>query len=354
MEVIANVKYDRGERIGADDGHNSAVYQAYDHYLGKNLVVKEVAKARIGDPKRYFAEAHAVHASSHPRVVPVYWAADREEHVCIAMPIMVGSLADVIKKGALRPSRLIDIAQDLCEGVAQVHIAGYFHLDIKPTNVLLDSSGRAAISDFGLAAKVDWSGTVDVRDLALYPAFRPPEVIRDRGIATHAADVYQIALTLYRAANGERYFRRQWDAEKAKPWPGARDAIADGRFPDRSFLPTVPTGLRQVILKGLDVDPARRPIGARQFAEQLAKVNVKYDWETECYEDDHAVWRLRRDGRSNVVVKQVGAVPSAGVEIYTETTTGLRRKNPKEWSSNIRTPRLLMKALSRAFRVAVI
>src|SRR4051812_8863514 len=129
MDIIAQVQYDKRHEIGAVAGRNSRVFKAFDHYRGTELVVKEIEKARIGDPARYFAEAKAFHAAAHDRVVPVHWAADTTDHVCIAMPFMPGgSLADVIKNGPLPPSKLIKVAQDICEGVAQVHIAGFVHL----------------------------------------------------------------------------------------------------------------------------------------------------------------------------------------------------------------------------------
>jgi serine/threonine protein kinase len=138
MDVIAEVRYDPIRKIGGlgIDGANSEVFYVYDHHLGANLVVKEIQKKTIGDPAKYFREARAFHAAKHDRVVPVHWAADRPDHVCIAMPMMAGSLAKEIKDKPLRPSRLIAVAQDVCEGIAQVHLANFVHMDIKPTNVL--------------------------------------------------------------------------------------------------------------------------------------------------------------------------------------------------------------------------
>lgn len=350
MEIIANVRYEKLAEIGGLAGQNSRVFRVFDHHLGTELVVKEVKKARIGDAARYFAEAQAVHASAHPRVVPIRWAAERADEVCLAMPFMPGgSLADAIRETPLKPSLVIRVAQDLCEGVGQIHVAKYLHLDIKPTNVLFDAAGRAAVTDFGLALKVDYSGTADARDAELYPSFRPPEHIKG-GILTHAADVYQIALTLYRAANGEPYFKEQWDAHSAEPWPAARDAVRDGRFPDRSFLPSVPQRLRLIIKKALDTDPAKRPIGARALAEEIAKVEVRYDWSTEQYGEERAVWRLQLRGRADMVVSREGRPPQARIEIFSQSENGRRRALLNSWAQGLRTRRQITQALSRAFR----
>jgi serine/threonine protein kinase len=352
LEVIATLKYEKRREIGGRDGQNSRVFLAFDHHLGAELVVKEVEKRRIGDAARYFAEARAVHASAHPRVVPVRWAGQTDDHVCIAMPMMRGgSLADAIRSKPLRPTEVIRIGQDLCEGVAQVHIAKFIHLDIKPTNVLFDENQRAAITDFGLALELDALGTADARDQALYPSFLPPEVMRTRGVVTMASDVYQIGLTLYRTVNGEPFFADQWERMRS-PWPAGRTAIMEGRFPDRSFLPSVPLRLRQVIVRALSLDPALRQVGARQLAHELASIEVKHDWEVEGYAADAVTWRLRQPGRADVLVLQRGAPPGTCVEIWTDGATGRRRKEQGAWSPKIRTRSQLKLALSRAFRAA--
>jgi serine/threonine protein kinase len=267
---------------------------------------------------------------------------------------MVGSLADQIRKGPLRPSRLIAVAQDVCEGVAQVHLAGFVHMDIKPTNVLFDAHGRAAITDFGQALPLGLLGTADASGHPLYPSFVPPEIARGSAVATPASDVYQIGLTLYRALNGERRFQEEWGRIRAKPFPERRAAIARGEFPDRAFLPFAPLGIRRAILRALDINPARRQVGARALAQELAAVEIKHDWETERDEPDEGIWRMRADGRADTLVLRLGAFPDSRVEIYTAGPTGRRRKAPALWSKKLKTERQLRTALSRAFRAAVV
>ncbi len=263
-----------------------------------------------------------------------------------------GSLADAIKTKPLSPSKIIRIAQDICEGISQVHIAGHVHLDIKPTNVLFNSVGRAAVADFGQALPLNSYGIADARGHRLYQPFTPPEVYRNRGVVTQASDVYQIGLTLYRALNGEPSFAKQWADAKSKPFPFARDAISNGEFPERVFLPYVPLGLRRAILKALDVDPQLRQVSARALAEELALVDVKHDWEMESADPDASSWRLQSSTRADVLVSRNGVFPNVTVEIWTETPSGRRRKNPEAWSKGLRTEKQLRKAFAQAFRAA--
>lgn len=350
MEVIASVNYKRIREIGGLHGKNSKVFEVFDHYLGAQLVVKEVEKARIGDPTRYFQEARTFHAAKHDRVVPVHWAADRPDHVCIAMPMMAGSLANEIESRPVSPRRLIAVAQDICEGVAQVHLANYVHMDIKPTNVLLDAHGRAAITDFGQSLALDALGTADTTGHPLYMTFVPPEIASGSAVATAAGDVYQIGLTLYRALNGERVFGEELQECRAKV--RLSHAIALGAFPKRVFPPFVPLGIRRALSRALAIDPSQRQLGARALAEELGAVQIKYDWQPELDEPAESRWRLHSPDKADVLVLRLGVFPEARVEVWTEGS-GQRRKAQSSWSKGIRTERQLRTALSRAFRAAV-
>ncbi|MCE7894837.1 MAG: hypothetical protein DYH12_34895, partial [Sorangiineae bacterium PRO1] len=92
---------------------------------------------------------------------------------------------------------------------------------------------------------------------------------------------------------------------------------------------------------------------ARALAEDLARVEVRYDWEVERYEPEIKAWRLRLPGRADIVVTQAGALPCASVEIHTESTAGRKRRRPEAWSAGVRTRAQLSKALRRALRAAI-
>lgn len=351
MDIIASVNYERLKEIGGLAGKNSRVFLVFDQHLGAELVVKEVEKARIVDPAHYFQEARAFHASKHDRVVPVHWAAERPDHICVAMPLMAGSLSDEIRRVPLAPSRLIAVAQDVCEGVAQVHLAGFVHMDIKPTNVLFDTHGRAAITDFGQSLSLNAFGTANATGHPLYTTFLPPEIAGGSAVATPASDVYQIGLTLYRALNGERTF--QEELLQARASGTVQAAIASGAFPRKVFPPFTPLGIRRALTRALEIEPSQRQVGARALAEELAAIEVKHDWRTETDDAKETTWRLRAPGRADTLVLRSGTLPNVCVEVWSEKGSRRRRKAPGDWSKGVQTERLLTKALRRAFRAAV-
>lgn len=348
MEILASVRYEPLAEIG-QQGRNSRVFRAYDHHLGTELAVKEIEKAAISDPARFFDEARAYHASAHARVVPIKWAAETADKVCIALPLMPGgSLADKIAAGPLRVTEVIHIAHDICEGIAPVHGAGLVHLDLKPSNVLFDGQGRATVTDFGQSLRVDpATGTVSPGRHVLYGPYFPPELLIT-GIATPASDVFQIGLTLYRALWGEWEFERQ----RLSWGPTLSAAIRNGEFPPRVLPPHVPSALAAIVLRALDVDPAARFQTATELAEDLVRVAVPYDWIVEQHDAAASRWRLTAPGRADTIVQRVGELPDTEVEIWTEGPGGRRRKATEAWGIP-RTELQLGRALRKAFRAAV-
>src|SRR4029450_8715600 len=111
-------------------------------------------------------------------------------------------LASLLRRiGRLPADKAIEIARQLCAGLAAAHDAGVLHRDLKPHNVMIDGRGRARITDFGVAAVAR-----EVRQehaIAGTPAYMAPEQLRG-GHATVRSDVYALGLVLYELFTGER------------------------------------------------------------------------------------------------------------------------------------------------------
>lgn len=76
-------------------------------------------------------------------------------HLCLVMPLCVGSLRDLLAKGfaAITPTDHKVIMRSLLKALAYVHKKGFVHADVKPTNVLVDQRGVIKLADFGAATK---------------------------------------------------------------------------------------------------------------------------------------------------------------------------------------------------------
>lgn len=324
MKVLAKVAYERLEQIGAGQGMNSIVYRARDPQLAGVIAIKEIEKADFGnDVADYFAEAQAMHETKHDHIVPVHYACATETHVCIAMPFFEkGSFASMVKAGPAPAAMVLRVGSAVLLALAQVHLAGLLHLDVKPSNVLLSDRGVPMLADFGQSRRVSPTGVATVP--RLYTWGVPPEAFR--GVVAVPSDVYQAALLLYRAANGDPHFNRQRPSSD----PGKlRLAIEGGRFPRRDeFMPHVPQRLRTVIRKGLRVDPSERYQSATEFADALGRVACERDWVTVVESSGALVWRAARPDQPTLVVT---AEPNASVwktAVFTESG-GQRRAKGK-------------------------
>jgi serine/threonine protein kinase len=325
MIVDAQVRYEKLHEIGVGQGMNSIVYLAKDAQFSGDIAVKEIPKHKfVNGVADYYQEAEQLFAAQHANVVPVHYAGQLADHICVAMPFFAkGSLTDRIKNAPLSIRETLRVAQGVLSGLTRVHTVGTIHLDVKPSNVLFDNSDNPLVADFGQSRRMAAGGIVSVSEM--YWRVMPPETLLS-GTASIHADVYQAGLLLYRMVNGESFY----DAQKALLLtPGNTEKmILRGKFPDRSaFLPHVPPRLRTAIRTALRTDPAKRYASASDFADQLARIPVECDWEVLSQPDGSCEWRAVRQGRCDIVVRLLKRAPDeCDVYVYTNNAGQLRAK----------------------------
>src|SRR4029450_10486508 len=103
--------------------------------------------------------------------------------------------------GRLPVHKGLEIARQVCAGLAAAHARGILHRDLKPENIMLDGQGQVRVTDFGLAALKDTVSGDEVR--AGTPAYMSPEQLRGREV-TVRSDVYSLGLVLYELFTGHR------------------------------------------------------------------------------------------------------------------------------------------------------
>jgi len=299
------VGFDFIREIG-QHGQNSRTYLAREVQLDADVVIKEVAKAKL-DAARFFGEAQALYASTHPNVVQIHYACQDDDNVYVAMPYYRnGSLRDLIDRQFLTVREIITIGCQVLAGLHNVHSKGLVHFDVKPDNVLLSERGEGLLSDFGLARPIGPRGLAELDEF--YIRTQPPEGFRGYEFP-RTFDVYQVGMLLYRMCCGNEEFYRQFSTYV----PGGvfdrnafRVAVVNGQFPARQdFPPHIPEKLRAAVRKCLQVDPTQRFQSALEAANALAPIDgATLDWryskpagcqrweknvEGTCYEFEQAV-----------------------------------------------------------------
>src|SRR5580692_7922201 len=198
-------------------GGMGEVYRADDLTLGQPVALKFLPDEAARDQgllDRFKNEVRVARRVSHPNVCRVYDVGDVEGHTFFTMEYVDGEdLASLLRRiGRLPEDKALDIARQLCAGLAAAHAKGVLHRDLKPANIMLDGRGQVVITDFGLAGVVDQIQGAEVRSGT--PAYMAPEQLAGKEVSTRS-DIYSLGLVLYEVFTGKRAFSEK-PAEKLR------------------------------------------------------------------------------------------------------------------------------------------
>ncbi|MGA4847388.1 serine/threonine-protein kinase [Streptomyces sp. G5(2025)] len=242
-------------------GGMGVVWRAVDEVLHREVAVKELrtytdaAGPELADLRlRMQREARAAARVRHPGVVAVHDVAEVDGRPLIVMELVDGpSLDDVLReRGALGPGEAAAIGAKVMEALAAAHRVGVLHRDVKPGNILLESSGRVVLTDFGIATMEDpgdGSATHLTRSGELVGSldYLAPERAQGHDPGP-ASDVWALGATLYAAVEGSSPFRR------TSTWSTLTAIVADP-LPE----PRRSGALTPVLRRLMDKDPEARP-----------------------------------------------------------------------------------------------
>ncbi|MGI8801425.1 MAG: serine/threonine-protein kinase, partial [Solirubrobacteraceae bacterium] len=195
--VLGDERYTLRRRLGA--GGMASVWLAGDVRLDRAVAVKVMADRLAGDERyreRFAREARAAASVSHANIVPVYDFGLQDGHPFLVMEYVTGgNLAEVFAgRGAVVPEPAA-LARELLSALDCVHAAGLVHRDIKPANILLDRTGRARLTDFGIAQPEDATSLTQTGMVIGTLRYLAPEVVAG-GRAGPVADLYAAGIVL--------------------------------------------------------------------------------------------------------------------------------------------------------------
>jgi len=271
---------DPGNQIGPYEivsllgaGGMGEVYRARDARLQRFVALKVLphdVATDLNRRQRFEQEARAASALNHPNILSVFDTGEQDGLVYIVSELVEGeSLRDILKRGPVTLSRLIDLASQVADALAAAHAAGIVHRDLKPENIMVTRDGRAKVLDFGLAKQVARPASSADETVLLTQtspgavlgtaAYMSPEQVRGEPVDPRS-DIFSFGILVLECLIGRAPFDRPTAAE-------TMTAILREEPPEPPD--TIPPVLRQIVAHCLEKEPDHRFHSARDLAFAL-------------------------------------------------------------------------------------
>lgn len=304
--TYSQIKFKKVRDIGNNQGKNSQVFVAQDLQINTELFIKKVKKKELEaqglNMEDYFLEARMLYEGKHPNIAEIQYASEDIENIYLAMPIYEnGSLSSKIDDEYLTVREIIKYSLEILSGISYIHSKQMVHLDIKPTNILIDNTGRARVTDFGLSRFLNEYGFAQ-QDIS-YVYHKDPESYEsiDRSIQS---DIYQFGLLLYRMCNGNSILEDQIQEFNITTHEMLRESILTGIFPDRSYyLPHIPNKLQQIIKKCINVDLDKRYTNTIEIMNDISGITECIDWKYNP-KSDRIYEKVNEDKKITIEIKE--------------------------------------------------
>jgi predicted Ser/Thr protein kinase len=264
-------------------GGMGEVYRARDTRLERSVALKVLPAEFTRDEdrkRRFFQEARAASAVTHPAIAQVYDVDEADGVAFIVMELVAGKNVRALIQG-----RELDLLGALAvgiqagEGLAKAHEAGIVHRDLKPENIMVTPEGHAKILDFGLAKLLEPSESADGDEISRMETiaktqagmvvgtlrYMSPE--QARGLAVdHRSDLFSLGIVIYEMVTGQLPFsgKTPLDTLHAIAFEESRAAT--------QVRPTLPASLQRVLSRCLRKRPEDRYPGARELVQELRVV----------------------------------------------------------------------------------
>lgn len=229
------------------EGGMGTVYRAKDLSLEREVALKFLPRDLAADPearKRLLKEGQAASRLNHPGIATIYEVNESASAPFIAMELVTGeSFKQILGRGGLAPTLLLDLARQIAEALGEAHRAGVLHRDIKPANIMLDSRSRVKILDFGLATLTKHEREVGENDETFATRtlttnstggtvpYMSPEQLRGEP-ATARSDIFSFGVLLYECLTGRLPFQGETPIDVLhailrEPYPPLRTLLPD-------------------------------------------------------------------------------------------------------------------------------
>jgi serine/threonine protein kinase len=257
-------RYRIEETLGS--GGFANVYSAFDRQL-KRYVAFKITKDSFSTKsmrRKFLVEARTIARLEHPHILPIYdiGVTPRGEIFVVTRIVTNGDLSKQLRTRAIPVNERIRIVACIADALYHADKNGVIHRDVKPGNILVDSSNHAYLTDFGLALREhrrsplhEFAGTV---------AYMSPEQANSElSILDSRTDIYSLGVVLYEMLTNQRPFS---DSDHDKLIEKVKRGQAK---PVRQIDPTIPEELERIVAKAMAYRIPDRYPSASDFAKEL-------------------------------------------------------------------------------------
>ena len=235
------------ERLGR--GGMATVYKAYhsllDRYVAVKVMDSTLSKER-GFIERFNREARVIAKLDNPHIVPVYDFNEHQGQPYLVLKYIDGqTLIESINRTTLSRVEILDYVLAVGNALQYAHDRKILHRDVKPSNVLIASSGQTYLTDFGLARLVEGGSTLTGDMIVGTPQYISPEQARNTEKLDEGTDIYSFGVMIYEMVTG----RVPFDAETV--FSIIEDHVHTPPPPPSFFKPDLSPDVEYVILKAL-------------------------------------------------------------------------------------------------------
>ena len=264
-------RYQLHEKLG--QGGMGVVYRAFDTVLERTVALKLVLSTEGIEPElreRLFREARAAGNLKHKNIVTIYDLGEQDTRPYLAMEYLEG---EDLQRRLRRPEKMsllhkLDLAIEICDGLAHAHAHNVIHRDIKPANIFITEHGSAKLLDFGLARLMTSQLTRSNMLMGTINYMAPEQVKGER--ADNRSDIFSTGVLLYELLGGRKAFEGDSAASTLMK------ILQDAPEPLWKLDPTVPRELAAIVERTLAKLPDERYQSMEQLRHDLEAFRDRY------------------------------------------------------------------------------